>query len=108
MYGVMRAVAADFTGRGRKDIVAVSFLPPEHFPRREEQRLDAVVLLEQTEPGKYVRHSLGAGECDHFTCAAGDLNGDGTVDLVTGSFRLSEGGKLDRAVTVWKNCGRRE
>jgi hypothetical protein len=102
MYGVMRAVAADFTGRGKKDIVAVSFLPPEHFPRREALRLDSVILLEQTGPGEYVRHSLETAACDHFTCAAGDLYGDGTVHLVTGSFGLSEGGKLDRAVTIWE------
>jgi hypothetical protein len=107
MYGVMRAVAADFTGRGKKDIVAVGFLPPEHFPRREELRLDSVILLEQTAPGEYVRHSLETGGCDHFTCAAGDLYGDGTVQLVTGSFFLAEKGKRDRAITIWENGKRR-
>jgi hypothetical protein len=106
MYGVMRAVAADFTGKGRKDIVAVSFLPPEHFPRRDELQLDSVVLLEQTAPGEYVRHSVETGAADHFTCAVGDLYGDGKLHLVTGSFGLAEGSKLDRAITIWENVGR--
>jgi len=107
MYGAMRAVAADFTGRGKKDIVAVSFLPAEHFPRRGELRLDSVILLEQTAPGEYVRHSLETADCDHMTCAAGDICGDGRVHLVTGSFGLAEGRRMDRAVTVWENWGDR-
>jgi hypothetical protein len=102
MYGAMRAVAADVTGRGRKDIVAVSFLPAEHFPRREELQLDSVIMLEQTAPGQYLRHSLETATCDHFTCAVGDLYGDGTSHLVTGSFGLAEGRKMARAITVWE------
>jgi hypothetical protein len=105
MYGAMRAVAADFTGKGRKDVVAVSFLAAERFPRREELRLDSVVLLEQTAPGRFVRHPLEAGACDHFTCAAGDLFGDGAAHLVTGNFRFVETGKPGPAVTLWQNLG---
>jgi hypothetical protein len=107
MYGVMRAVAADFTGRGRMDVAAVSFLPAEQFPQRQELKLDAVILLEQTAPGKFVRHSLETVTCDHFTCAAGDLYGDGVTHLVTGSSGLNEGIPIDRAVTVWENSGPR-
>ncbi len=106
MYGAMRAVAADVTGRGKKDIVAVSFLPGERFPRRDELQLDAVVLLEQTGPDEYVRHSLETGACDHFTCAVGDLRGDGTLQLVTGSFSLAEGRKTGPAVSIWDRSAR--
>jgi hypothetical protein len=105
MYGVTRAVAADFTGRGRKDIVAVSLLAAEAFPQRKELQLDAVILLEQTAPGEYVRHSLETAACDHFTCAAGDLYNDGTTHLVTGSFSLTGEFTIDRAVTIWENGG---
>jgi hypothetical protein len=106
MYGVTRAVAADFTGRGRNDILAVSMLGAEAFPQRKELQLDAVVLLEQTAPGEYVRHALETVSCDHFTCAAGDLYGDGVTHLVTGSFGLTEEFPIDRAVTIWENTGR--
>src|SRR5207244_13397568 len=58
MYGVESAVAADVTGHGRPDVVAVSYLPEDQFPQREELKLDAVVLLEQPAPGRFVRHSL--------------------------------------------------
>jgi hypothetical protein len=103
MYGVMRAVAGDFTGWGRKDVVAVSFLAAETFPQRKERKLDAVVLLEQTATGEYVRHSLETAACDHFTCAAGDIYHDGTTHLVTGSFSLSEEATAGPAVTIWEN-----
>jgi hypothetical protein len=106
MYGAMRAVAADFTRRGRKDIVAVSFLAAEEFPQRKEMQLDSVIFLEQAAPGEFVRHSLETSACDHFTCAAGDIYGDGTVHLVTGSFCLTEAHKVDKALTIWENVGR--
>jgi FG-GAP-like repeat len=103
MYGVMRALAADFTGRGKKDIVAVSFLGAGAFPRRQELQLDAVVLLEQGAAGEFVRHPLEKVTCDHFSCAAGDIFDDGRVHLVTGGFGFDEGHKTSPAVTVWEN-----
>jgi hypothetical protein len=107
MYGATRAVAADFTGRGRKDVLAVSLLMEDPFPQRKELQLDSAVLLEQTGPGTYVRHSLEKVSCDHFTCAAGDVFGDGRTHLVTGSFSLSEESTLEQAVTLWENLGPR-
>jgi hypothetical protein len=106
MYGVMRAVAADFTGRGRLDIAAVSYLPPEWYPRRQEQKLDAVVYLEQVAPGRFVRHRLETGTCDHLTCAAGDLFNDGRVHLVTGAFSLNPTSQGAAGVRIWENPGR--
>ncbi len=103
MYGVARAVAADFTGKGKKDIVAVSFLAEERFPQRKELQLDSIILLEQTAPGEYVRHSLETATCDHFTCAAGDIFNDGRIHLLTGSFSLLERTPIPQAVTIWEN-----
>jgi hypothetical protein len=103
MYGVMRAVAVDLTGKAKKDIVAVSFLDADSYPRRRELQLDAVVLLEQVAPGRFVRHSLETGTCDHFTCVAGDIFHDGRVHLVTGSFGFNERHKTAPAVTIWEN-----
>jgi hypothetical protein len=102
LYGVHRAVAADFTGAGRRDVAAVSFLPAEAFPRREQLGLDAVLLLERSGPDRFLRHRLQAGRCDHASCAAGDLYGTGRADLVVGTFTST---KVDHAVTVWKNLG---
>jgi hypothetical protein len=100
MYGVHRAVAADFRGCGKLDIAAVSFLPGGAFPQRQERDLDAVIYLEQTEPGRFVRHSLETGSCDHLTCVAGDVFGTGKIDLVTGTSVATPAAP---SVTLWKN-----
>jgi hypothetical protein len=107
MYGVHRAVAADFQGKGRLDIVAVSLLPASLFPMRREMDLDAVVYLEQTSPGKFVRHSLETISCDHATCVAGAWDGDGKIHFATGNFCLSDKDRIDTMVTLWKNRGKR-
>jgi hypothetical protein len=103
MFGVHRAVAADFDGHGHKDIVAVSFLPRRVFPQQAD--IDSVVLLEQVEPGRFVRHSLERGACDHVTCAAGDLFGTGRMDFVTGNFTLFT--TATDSITIWRNQGAR-
>jgi hypothetical protein len=102
MYGVHRAVAADFRGNGTLDIVAVSFLPEDHFPQRKARDLDAMIYLEQTAPGQFARHSLETVTCDHVTCVAGDIFGTGKIDLVTGNFAT---GPAEHAITIRKNQG---
>jgi hypothetical protein len=105
MYGVHRATAADLDGDGDLDIVAVSFLPEGNFKERKERKLDAVIVLEQTAPGVFARHSLETGSCDHVSCAVGDIFGSGRPDLVTGSFASES---PERALTIWKNLGKRK
>jgi FG-GAP-like repeat len=100
MFGVHRAVAADFRGCGKLDIVAVSYLPSSRFPERQERRLDAVIYLEQIAPNEFARHSLETVTCDHVTCASGDIFGTGRIDFVTGNLLFDP---TNQAVTVWKN-----
>jgi hypothetical protein len=100
LYGAYRAVAADFQGKGKLDIMAVSYLPCAGFPQRTAQNLDAVIYLEQTAPGEFARHSLESATCDHVTCVAGDIFGSGKVDLVTGNFGFTPAAN---ALTIWRN-----
>jgi hypothetical protein len=102
MYGVHRAVAADFRGIGRLDIMAVSYLPPDRFPQRNKLDLDAVIYLEQTEAGLFARHSLEKRTCDHVTCVAGDIFGTGRIDFLTGNFLYRP---TSHAITIWRNQG---
>jgi hypothetical protein len=101
MYGVHRAIAADFCGHGRMDVMGVSFLPKSAFPQRSEMKLDSIVLLEQTEKGEFVRRTVEAADCDYVSCVAGDLYGTGRNDLVVGHFDSSKGELL----SIWKNLG---
>jgi hypothetical protein len=102
MYGVHRAVAADFRGIGRLDIVAVSYLPPDRFPQRKQMDLDSVIYLEQTTAGQFARHSLETISCDYVTCVAGDIFGTGRIDLATGKFVYRP---TNHALAIWKNQG---
>jgi tetratricopeptide (TPR) repeat protein len=103
MYGASRAVAADFDGDQDSDIAAVSFLPRLEFPERESLRLSSVVLFEQTDARKFVMHVLETGACDHFTCAAGDWDADGKVDLVVGNYSWKRSESLADAAVLWRN-----
>jgi hypothetical protein len=102
MYGVMHAVAGDFTGDGKIDILAVSFLRADEFSQRKELQLDSVLLLEQKEHGAFVPHSLEASHNDHFTCATGDIYHDGQARCVVGNFSFNESHKMKNAVTIWQ------
>jgi hypothetical protein len=106
LYGASRAVAADFTGRGKKDVAAVSFLAAGGFPQRKTLSLDAVILLEQAASGPAARHVIESTTCDHFSCAAGDVYGDGRMHLVVGSFSFAEGDRHIPAITIWENVGK--
>jgi hypothetical protein len=105
MYGAMRAVAADFTGKGKMDIVAVCYLPEETFPQRKELNLDAIIYLEQVAPGRFVRHSLEKTRCDHLTCVVGDIFGDGRMHFVSGNHFINTENAIPEAVEIWENLG---
>ena len=91
------------TAIGDLDVAAVSFLPRLEFPERESLRLPSVVLFEQTAKGQFEMHVLEVGACDHFSCAAGDWDGDGKVDLAVGNFSWKRSQSFGDAAVLWRN-----
>jgi hypothetical protein len=103
MFAASKAVAADLDGDDDMDVVAVSFLPAQEFPLREQQRIPSAMLFEQTVPGSFVKHVLEVGSCDHFTCAVADWNVDGKVDFALGNFSWKRSQPIADAMLLLKN-----
>jgi hypothetical protein len=106
MHGASRAVAADFDGDGDQDVAAVSFLPSPLFPERETLRLPSVVLFEQRAKKQFLMHVVETGTCDHYSCTAGDWDGDGRVDLAVANFSWDGSRPMRDAAVLWRNAGR--
>jgi hypothetical protein len=100
MPGVLRALAVDLDGDGDLDIVACAFLPEQILRGASRREYDSLIWLEQVEPGGFARHVLQRSEDGHMSMEVGDLNGDGSADLVLGGFAA----KTDSAIpwlTIW-------
>ena len=87
MPGVHRALPADLDGDGDLDIVAAAMLPDRLINQAPDAaRMDSIVWLEQTQPGRFERHSLERGDHHHATLEVGDFDSDGDIDLAVGGF----------------------
>lgn len=100
--GVHRALAGDLDNDGDLDIAAVAFVPNGLRVNGVDRDLDAMIWLEQVRPGEFQRHAIETGGCLHATCELADLDRDGDLDIVAGSF-YERGDVNQPAVTVWWN-----
>lgn len=100
MPGVHRALAGDMDGDGDLDVVAVAMLPDETRESDHAKNLDSIVLLEQVDQGRFIRHSVEKRQLDHASFEIGDFDGDDDLDLAVGVFLQKES---DSRVKIWWN-----
>jgi hypothetical protein len=104
MPGVHRAEAADIDGDGDLDIVACALLAGGSDV--DEKMLPAVVWLEQTRPGMFVRHTIEMGAPRHATLDVADIDGDGDIDIVVGDFSITK--PSPAWIEVWTNQSKKK
>jgi len=103
--GAFRALTADFDRDGDEDVLAVAFLPRKVLPANLRGPQQAsIVLLEQTAPGQFSRHTLERGSPNYATVAIDDFDGDGDSDFAIGSGpTIAEARQDKHYLTVWWN-----
>jgi hypothetical protein len=103
MAGVHRAQAADIDGDADLDVVAAALLAGGSDV--DETLLPALIWLEQTTRGTFVRHTIERGFPRHATLDLGDIDADGDTDIVVGNFFLTDRRSAE-SVDVWTNQGK--
>ena len=100
LSGASSPQAADVDGDGDLDVVVVSA-----YNRWDDENSRSLVWLENNGRMQFAMHRIARSPTHLVTLAAGDLDGNGTADLVTGGMHIA--GPYDRMsrVTVWSNRG---
>jgi hypothetical protein len=87
LNGAYKALTFDFDADGDLDIAAISFYPDyEHSP------WESFVYLENKGGGRFETSTLAAGISGRWiTMDAGDVDGDGDLDIVLGAYNTGPG-----------------
>jgi len=94
--GCYKAIARDFDNDGDLDIASISF-----FADYEHQPEESFVYLENRGNFDFYPYSFPGAKLGRWlTMDAGDIDGDGLIDIILGNFSL--GGSVTKSAVNWK------
>jgi hypothetical protein len=100
LSGASSPQAADIDGDNDLDVVVVSAAN-----RWDDESAQSVVWLENNGRQQFALHDVASSPTHLITIALGDLDGNGTADLVTGGMHISRPYDRMSRVTIWSNRG---
>lgn len=101
MPGVLDASAVDVDADGDLDIVATSMLSHEINQQLSQLDTSSVVLMLQTEPGRFEPTQIEAKSHNHLALQADDFDNDGDIDIAVGTYRRDGGAELPDMILWW-------
>jgi len=96
--GASSAVAVDVNNNGHMDIVVTSSLNQDEFSTDA-----SIIWFENDGNMNFTRRDIARDPALLVVIAPGDMDGDGRVDFVTGTFPSAPPADLKNRVTLWRN-----